>query len=353
MTSTDPGARPLLGAERPADLVARRFAVLGMALAWQGADEALTEAAAQVLDSRARATPSGLGMRILALWAEAADAGAARAGLGAFGAAADGRAYREAEGLLAVLTPSGSCSLADLDAGRVTVFVSRQADLAAEAEALFAAPVWRYAAQQGMVASHAATVVAPSGRGLLLRAPGGGGKSTLALVAWRQGMGLLSEEVTWLDLRASGAEPTLRGRPDHLHVAPEVLADMTARPPTVGAVGAATASPAARDKVPPAKVRVAIAPDVRLRGSAPAGAVVFLARGETAETGAWRRVTPREALERWRHTAVPGEASQHRDALAAALRTLLGRGAYVLGGDSPERMAARLLEIDDDEGGNR
>lgn len=347
MTSADPTALPLLGAERPAGMVDRHFEVLGMALAWQGADEALTAAAAQVLDSRAEGTPSGLDMCIVALWAEAADAGASRGGLGAFTAAADGRAYREAAGLLAVLTPSGSCSLADLDAGRVTIFVSRQADLAAEAEALFAAPVWRYAAHQGMVASHAATVVAPSGRGILLRAPGGGGKSTLALAAWRQGMGLLSEEVTWLDLRASGAEATLRGRPDHLHVAPAVLAATKAGTPAA-AVGVAGGNPAAPDKV-----RVAIAADERLRGSAPAGAVVFLARGETAETGRWRRTTALEALERWRHTAVPGEASQHRDALAAALRTLLGRGAYVLGGDSPDRMAARLLEIDDDEGANR
>ena len=349
MTPADLSIQPLLGAQRPASWTARRFTVLGMDLAWQGADEALTAAAAQVLASRATAVSSGLSLSILALRTPGTSMPTHR-GLGAFAAEADGRAYHEAGGLLAILTPSGSCTLADLESGRISAFVNPEADLAAEAEALFGAPVWRFAARQGLVACHAATVIAPSGKGLLLRAAGGGGKSTLALAAWRQGLGLLAEEVTWIDLRTTPASPTLRGRPDQIHVAPDVLTAWDLAPVS-DLADRADAQPQGPVDTLTGKVRLALPEgDSRLVGSAMAGPVVFLARGEAAEAGCWRHISTAEAHERWQATAIAGEASQRADGLSAALQALLGRGAYVLGGDTPPRLAARLLEMDHDWG---
>lgn len=335
MTTEDLAGRPLLGAHRPPQPVESRFQPLGIDVTCLAADEALVAAAASVLSSSAPVAPTGLRMHLVALRSPAS---AGAVGLGAFAAAADGRAYREAGALLGVLTPSGSCTLADLDSGRISAFVSPDATLNAEAEALFGAPVWRFAASQGLLACHAAAVVGDSGRGLVLRAAGGGGKSTLALAAWAAGMALLAEEVTWLDGREGQGALLLRGRPDRVHVAESVLAALGTealsgdRLPTEGGGG---------------KVRVALDwnPD-RLRGSAPAGAVVFLVRDEAAESGGWRPIGTREAADRWRATAIPGEASQSTSALAAVDGRLLAGGAYLLGGDTPARMVERLRAID-------
>lgn len=339
MVADDLAGRPLLGALHPASLFERRFQPLGIDVTCQGADQALMDGAAAVLESRAPAEPTGLRLRLLLLRSPAGMAPGRADGLGAFAAAADGRAYREAGSLLAVLTPSGSCVLADLEGGRASAFVSGAADLDTEAEALFGAPVWRFAARHGLVACHAATVVGDSGRGILLRAAGGGGKSTLALAAWSAGLGLLAEEVTWLDARSDGAAVWLRGRPDRIHVAEDVL-EILGLAASAGhqLLSAGSAG---------GKIRISLdqAPEL-LRGSSPAGPVVFLVRGEPAESGAWRPIGPLEAGDRWRATAIPGEASQAASALAAVHGRLLARGAYLLGNDAPARMVERLRAID-------
>lgn len=338
MAAEDLAGRPLLGALQPASLLERHFQPLGIDVVCQGADQALMDAAAAVLESCAPAEPTGLRLRLLLLRSPAGMAPGSADGLGTFAAAADGRAYREAGSLLAVLTPSGSCVLADLEGGRASAFVSPAADLDTEAEALCGAPVWRFAAGQGLVACHAATVVGDSGRGILLRAAGGGGKSTLALAAWSAGLGLLAEEVTWLDARSDGAV-LLRGRPDRIHVAEDVLETLgLAASAGHRILSAGTAG---------GKTRISLdqAPE-RLRGSSPAGPVVFLVRGEPAESGAWRPIGPLEAGDRWRATAIPGEASQAASALAAVHGRLLTRGAYLLGNDAPARMVERLRAIE-------
>lgn len=340
MAAEDVAGRPLLGALQPASLSERHFQPLGIDVTCLGADQALMDAAASVLESRAPAVPTGLRLRLLLLRSPAGMTPGRADGLGAFAAAADGRAYREAGSLLAVLTPSGSCVLADLEGGRASAFVSGAADLDSEAEALFGAPVWRFAAGHGLVACHAATVVGDSGRGILLRAAGGGGKSTLALAAWSAGLGLLAEEVTWLDARSDDAAVLLlRGRPDRIHVAEDVLE-------TLGLAASAGHKTLSAGTVG-GKARISLdkAPE-RLRGSSPAGPVVFLVRGEPAESGAWRPIGPLEAGDRWRATAIPGEASQAASALAAVHVRLLARGAYLLGNDAPARMVERLRAID-------
>lgn len=378
----------LLGAAKPERLLRGRWWPLGIRLRWRAADRRLARAAASVLATAAACSPAGIAADLLILHARDA---AAPAGLGAFRAAADGHAYREAEGLSAVLTASGSLSLADLERGKVVAWIAAGADLDAEAEALLAAPVWRLAAYRGLVACHAAALRGPDGRALLLRGLSGAGKSSLALAAWRRGWPLIAEEVTWLDGRTvtvedrnDGAAPEatvatgspggaaedasdlgsapplrqepgswrVRGRPDCLHL--DAAACASAWFPTLIPSGWRPPGPSAdllaegrlEGATPQRKLRVDLGRWPRgLCGSAPLGALVFLCRQETDLKDRWRRCGPAEARERWQATSIPGEASQAPRLLERAAEAATREGAYLLGDGLPLELADRLAEI--------
>lgn len=382
--SPDKAARvQVLGGPSPERLHRGCWRPLGMRLRWRAADRPLAHAASSVLATVAKGPPAGIDADLLLLRSRDVDAAP---GLGAFYTAPDGHAYREAAGMGAILTASGSLSVADLSGAMVVAWISPSADLESEAEALLGAPFWRLAAFRGLVACHAAALRAPDGRALLLRGLGGAGKSTLALAAWKQGWPLISEEVAWLDGRCSGLHPVadraqagkeggsgqdvtrtvvsvapagrsdalhpmgrwlVRGRPDSLHLDREAAA----------ANGIADLLPdgrhslwpdatSTRGRPQPRKVRIDLQRwPQRLCGAAPFGGLVFLCRDEPALRGRWLRCGREEALARWQATAIAGESSQAGSLVQAAAEAVTGEGAYLLGDGTPTELVDRLGEV--------
>lgn len=349
----------LLGASRPQRLWQGRWRPLGMNLRWRAADRSLAKAAEGVLGTVAPGTRAGIDADLLLLRSPAA----AQFGADGIHRAADGQAYREAEGLCCVLTAGGSLSVADFERGQVVAWAAADSPVPEEAEALVAAPIWRLAAARGLVACHAAALRTPDGRALLLRGPGGAGKSTLALAAWRQGWPLVAEEVAWLDGRGvAGAQVgtpdwLVRGRPDRLHLDPAttVAPWFTAirppwyRPPAASSPngGAArqpgtTATPAGRQ----AKIGLDLRPRPRgLCGAAPLGPLVFLCREDATLRGRWVHCDPDEALARWEGSSIPGEASQAKALRRVAASAVTARGAYLLGDAAPPDLVDSLRAI--------
>ena len=381
--SPDKAARvQVLGGPSPERLHRGCWRPLGMRLRWRAADRPLAQAAASVLATVARGPPAGIDADLLLLRSRDADTAP---GLGAFHTAPDGHAYREAAGMGAILTASGSLSVADLSGAKVVAWISPSADLDSEAEALLAAPFWRLAAFRGLVACHAAALRAPDGRALLLRGLGGAGKSTLALAAWKQGWPLISEEVAWLDSRSSAVHPAadraqpgeggrgqafpralasdapagwsatlhpmgswlVRGRPDSLHLDREAaattgIADLLPE----GRHSLWPDAAATRGRPKPRKVRIDLQPwPQRLCGAAPFGGLVFLCRDEPALRGRWLRCGREEALARWQATTIAGESSQAGSLVQAAAEAVAGEGAYLLGDDTPTELVDRLGEV--------
>lgn len=348
----------LLGASRPARLWQGRWRPLGMNLRWRAADRSLAKAAEGVLGTVAPGASAGIDADLLLLRSPAG------AQLGAVGIqrAADGQAYREAEGLCCVLTAGGSLSVADFGRGQVVAWAAADSPLAEEAEALVAAPIWRLAAARGLVACHAAALRTPDGRALLLRGAGGAGKSTLALAAWRQGWPLIAEEVAWLDGRGAAdarvgpAGWLVRGRPDRLHLDQATTAApwfMTIRPPWYRPPAASPNGGAARQPGatassgrPPTKIALDLRPRPRgLCGAAPLGPLVFLCREDAALRGRWVHCGPAEALARWEDGCIPGEASQAWALRRMAASAITARGAYLLGDAAPPVLVDSLRAI--------
>jgi hypothetical protein len=71
-------------------------------------------------------------------------------------------------------------------------------------------------ARRGLMGVHGAAI-AKNGRAILLRAPSGGGKTTLAYAAARQRFQALAEDVVWIDLK----HERWWGTPWHFHLLPD------------------------------------------------------------------------------------------------------------------------------------
>lgn len=71
-------------------------------------------------------------------------------------------------------------------------------------------------ARRGLMGVHGAAI-AKNGRAILLRAPSGGGKTTLAYAAARQRFQALAEDVVWIDLK----QERWWGTPWHFHLLPD------------------------------------------------------------------------------------------------------------------------------------
>lgn len=245
---------------------------------------------------------------------------------------ATGPVHRERGGLFVASDGCGGLVAVDLEAGRGTAFVDRRARPEAVRAVVLEASAYRFVTRHGQCALHASTVVV-GGRALVLRGPGGAGKSTLAYAAARAGHAVLADEVTWWDPHAG----LLRGTPWWLRLEPEADAlfpELVAFPPRPRAQGG------------PKRHVDAGAAGLATIERAPAGPLVLLEgvdRRPAAST--WRRIEAGEARRRYRAAMIPGEHAQPAERLDAALDALLDRGAFVLEAGAPPDAVTALEAI--------
>ncbi|MES1242355.1 MAG: hypothetical protein ABUT39_12110 [Acidobacteriota bacterium] len=87
----------------------------------------------------------------------------------------------------------------------------------------------------GLMAVHGAALVR-NGRAVLLRGPGGTGKTTLAYAGARSRFRMLAEDVVWVDLR----DGLWRGMPWHVHLLPDagqLFPELEGRPAVLESAG--------------------------------------------------------------------------------------------------------------------
>ncbi|HXO21997.1 MAG TPA: hypothetical protein VOA87_18940 [Thermoanaerobaculia bacterium] len=189
--------------------------------------------------------------------------------------------------------------------------------------ALFFMLEWR-----GFIGVHGAAL-ARGGKGLLLRAASGQGKTTLAYAATRRGFQALAEDVVWLD----GARPLWWGTPWSFHLLPdarELFPELASATPLVQLNGE-TKLAADLEALRPGSTTP----------SARAGAVVLLSR----QPGGRSRIEPlgpAAAREGWRQ----GGASKESEIAGydSAVDRLLRHGAYRLAFGDDIEAAVDLLE---------
>ncbi len=180
----------------------------------------------------------------------------------------------------------------------------------------------------GLMAIHGSALV-KNGRAVLLRGPGGVGKTTLAYAGARDRFRLLSEDVVWVDLR----DGAWRGIPWHVHLLPDagrLFPELQGRPAVLESAGKM-------------KLEVdldTIRPDSAATEARP-GPIVLLER----EPGTGSRLEPLDpasALELWRRS--PAGTEEDFPGYLDHVENLLKNGAWRLrlGRDLDE--ALRLLE---------
>lgn len=227
----------------------------------------------------------------------------------------------DSEAALAIAEDTfGRFGPADTETPDVTLRVS--GDGASENPAAFRSHVLLYGflsqlRNHGLMAVHGSALVR-GGRAVLLRGPGGAGKTTLAYAGARRRFQMLAEDVVWVDLR----DGVWRGMPWHVHLLPDagrLFPELDGRPAVLESAG---------------KMKLEVDLDTVRSGStateARPGPVVLLER----EPGAGSRLEPlhpSDALALWRRSPAgteedfPGYAHHAGDLLrAGAWRLRLG-----------------------------
>jgi hypothetical protein len=190
---------------------------------------------------------------------------------------------------------------------------------------------------RGFLGVHAAACVR-HGRAALLRAPGGGGKTTLAYAAARAGFQALAEDVVWIAPGGGlwwGMPWRFRLRPDAVRLFPE-LAGL--REANVGA-GLAPAREGVNPSPTSRKIEVDVANAVP---SALPGPVVLLRRRPGARSRL-ERLDAAEALARWDEGRAGNEGES--PGYAAQITALLSDGAYGLEVGNVDSALERLSEV--------
>ncbi len=166
----------------------------------------------------------------------------------------------------------------------------------------------------GLMAVHGSALVR-DGRAVLLRGPGGAGKTTLAYAGARSRFRMLAEDVVWVDLRNG----VWRGMPWHVHLLPDagrLFPELVGRPAVLESAG---------------KMKLEVDLDTVRPGStateARPGPVVLLER----QPGAGSRLEPLQpaaALELWRRS--PAGTEEEFPDYAHHVEDLLRAGAWCL-----------------------
>jgi hypothetical protein len=169
----------------------------------------------------------------------------------------------------------------------------------------------------GLMAVHGSALV-KDGRAVLLRGPGGVGKTTLAYAGARSRFRLLAEDVVWVDLR----DGLWRGMPWHVHLLPDagrLFPELDGRPAVLESAG---------------KMKLEVDLDTVRPGStateARPGPIVLLER-EPGQGSRLDPLAPEAAMELWRRSPAgteedfPGYEHHVEDMLkAGAWRLRLG-----------------------------
>lgn len=129
--------------------------------------------------------------------------------------------YRMPEPDRLIVTTPGSVGVTDLGRGEVVAYVTSElvADEAHFRHAFLSALTLAAVTVHDRIPIHAAAV-ARGDHALLLHGPSGVGKSSLVLAAARQGLGVLSEDVAYAQLRDG---PRIWGMPGPVHVTQDAL----------------------------------------------------------------------------------------------------------------------------------
>jgi hypothetical protein len=169
----------------------------------------------------------------------------------------------------------------------------------------------------GLMAVHGSALV-KDGRAVLLRGPGGAGKTTLAYAGARSRFRLLAEDVVWVDLR----DGVWRGMPWHVHLLPDagrLFPELDGRPAVLESAG---------------KMKLEVDLDTVRPGStateATPGPIVLLER-EPGQGSRLDPLAPDAALDLWRRSPAgteedfPGYLDHAKDLLkSGAWRLRLG-----------------------------
>lgn len=129
--------------------------------------------------------------------------------------------YRMPEPDRLVVTTPGSVGISDMGTGEVTAYVTAElvADESHFRHAFLSALTLAAVTVHDRIPIHAAAV-ARGDHALLLHGPSGVGKSSLVLAAAQQGLGVLSEDVVYAQLRDG---PRIWGMPGAVHLTPDAL----------------------------------------------------------------------------------------------------------------------------------
>ena len=180
----------------------------------------------------------------------------------------------------------------------------------------------------GLMAVHGSALV-KNGRAVLLRGPGGAGKTTLAYAGARSRFQLLAEDVVWVDRRTG----LWRGMPWHVHLLPDagrLFPELDGRPTVLESAGKM-------------KIEVdldTIRPDSTATEARP-GPIVLLER----EPGTGSRLEPLDpaaALELWRRS--PAGTEEDFPGYLDHVKNLLKNGAWRLRRGTDLDEALSLLE---------
>lgn len=177
-------------------------------------------------------------------------------------------------------------------------------------------------------AIHSGLVVAPGGRGVLVRGESGAGKSTLTYACLRAGFGVASDD--WVYAIPGRTAGHLYGYPWRMFLMPDTVRFF----PELAVV-----EPVAHPSVDRWKVPVVPSVDRQVT-SADVDAVVFVSPDPS---GGVRPVDSADALARWWGSALPSERSDVPEAWVAEL---LGRPCFAVGrGEHPAATAEAIAQL--------